>query len=186
MIRITASFPAAPSQRSPSLGGRQAELSQSQVRDLGCIILSTVIRRLTEILTITSKAPSCPNAQRSTREDFQHGRLLDSLVVLFRPEAEGRGRFYTPFCPGLGGPVTSDVPFAGPCHWPLFSFARPLLSLSNHFRCVFLPSTVPVHSVFLLSTPPVQPHLSHRSTNTSCFVPRRASSLFPRVDLSRA
>ena len=83
MIRITACFPAAPSQRSPSLGGRQAELSQSQVRDLGCIILSTVIRRLTEILTITSKAPSCPNAQRSTREDFQHGRLLDSWVVLF-------------------------------------------------------------------------------------------------------
>jgi hypothetical protein len=111
---------------------------------------------------------------------------LSTHPLYFRPEAEGRGRFYTPFCPGLGGPVTSDVPFAGPCHWPLFSFARPLLSLSNHFRCVFLPSTVPVHSVFLLSTPPVQPHLSHRSTNTSCFVPRRASSLFPRVDLSRA
>ena len=70
-------------------------------------------------------------------------------VPLFRPEAEGRGRIYTPFCPGLGGPVTCDVPFAGPCvvgRTPGLVCWTPGLAL-EHFhvflaRCPFALSTL--------------------------------------------
>ena len=64
----------------------------------------------------------------------------DDVRPFFRPEAEGRGRIYTPFCPGLFGPVTSDVPFAGPCvvgRSPGVVCRTPGLTL-EHFRCVFL------------------------------------------------
>ena len=73
------------------------------------------------------------------------GRGLQFLV-LFRPEAEGRGRFCTPFCPGLPWPVTGDVPFAlhlflsfvsplaraSAVHCPVTRYARSFASLNTN------------------------------------------------------
>ena len=54
------------------------------------------------------------------------GRLSvvrNTFVLYFRPEAEGRGRIYTPFLCGIVGPVTRYVPFDSPClHFVLAAF----------------------------------------------------------------
>ena len=95
-----------------------------------------------------------------------------SLLSTFRPEAEGRGRIYTPFCPGLFGPVTSDVPFAGPCvvgRSPGVVCRTPGLTL-EHF-----------HRVFLVRYPFTQSFMFEDCTTPQKTCPRCHSSRAPRA-----
>ena len=52
------------------------------------------------------------NAQPQPQTTHQYYTLV---LKIFRPEAEGRGRIYTPFLSGSIGPVTRYVPFDDPC-----------------------------------------------------------------------